>query len=329
MDPNKMIETIKESAKAGTKLGEIIEKVFGPRWTRKQADADAYADQKKLQIIRDNPDMEIAYIDDKFNAKYTPEALAFRAKQRISEESIRQENNIEKILGNTANELQSIEDISDKAVDDDWIYRFFNITKDVSNEEMQYIWGKILAGEIICPNSFSLRTLETLRNISHQEAELFQKISTYLIENEYGKFLPNDEYLLNKYEISISDIIRLEDCGFINATPIYEAHYISKNERYEYFKYAPYVIKICDKTKYNESVKDKYTFGLYPLTKAGLEISNLFEQQNNMQYAFSLVLTLKRNEKTKEIKLHKIIKEEGDIIEISSNDLLENLDKKI
>ena len=52
MDPNTAMETIGAGAKAATKLGEIVEKVFGPRWTRKQADADAYSDQRKLQTIR-------------------------------------------------------------------------------------------------------------------------------------------------------------------------------------------------------------------------------------------------------------------------------------
>ena len=55
MDPNTAMETIGAGAKAATKLGEIVEKVFGPRWTRKQADADAYSDQRKLQTIRENP----------------------------------------------------------------------------------------------------------------------------------------------------------------------------------------------------------------------------------------------------------------------------------
>lgn len=47
MDPETIMETAKECSKAASKLGGIIEKIFGPRWTKKQADADEYADQKK------------------------------------------------------------------------------------------------------------------------------------------------------------------------------------------------------------------------------------------------------------------------------------------
>ena len=51
MDPNTAMETIGAGAKAATKLGEIIEKVFGPRWTRKQADADAYACIREMFFV--------------------------------------------------------------------------------------------------------------------------------------------------------------------------------------------------------------------------------------------------------------------------------------
>ena len=67
MDPETIMETTKECSKAVSKLGGIIEKFFGPRWTKKQADADEYADQKKIDIIRKNPDMNISYADGKLN----------------------------------------------------------------------------------------------------------------------------------------------------------------------------------------------------------------------------------------------------------------------
>ena len=47
MDPNAAMEAAAESAKAFTKLQEIFQKMFNPHWTKKQADADAYADERK------------------------------------------------------------------------------------------------------------------------------------------------------------------------------------------------------------------------------------------------------------------------------------------
>ena len=131
VDINTALETAGEAAKGFNKFQDIISKIFNPRWTIKQADADAYADQKKLQTIRENPDMEIVYVDGKLNARQcTQDALAFRAEQRMLAEAVRHEVNIEKVLEVTAKELPTEENISDEPVDEDWITRFFNIVKD-------------------------------------------------------------------------------------------------------------------------------------------------------------------------------------------------------
>ena len=69
IDPNTAVSAAGEGAKAVSKLGEIVQKMFSPRWTRKQADADAYADDLKLQTIRNNPDMEVIYLNGQMSAR--------------------------------------------------------------------------------------------------------------------------------------------------------------------------------------------------------------------------------------------------------------------
>ena len=79
---------------------------------------------------------------------------------------------------------------------------------------MQELWARILAGEIKQPNSFSLRTLETLKNISKEEAELYVKVSKFLfysINSDYCLF--KNIPLLEKYNIKFSDILKLMDAG--------------------------------------------------------------------------------------------------------------------
>ena len=65
-------------------------------------------------------------------------------------------------------------------MDKDWFTRYFNIVQDISNEDIQDLWAKLLAGEIKQPGSFSYRTLETLKNMTTDEAELFTKIRDIL-----------------------------------------------------------------------------------------------------------------------------------------------------
>ena len=46
--------------------------------------------------------------------------------------------------------------------DFDWFVRFFEAVGNVSDETMQNLWAKILAGEIAHPSTFSLKTLDVM-----------------------------------------------------------------------------------------------------------------------------------------------------------------------
>lgn len=219
IDPNTAMSAAGEGAKAVSKFEEILQRIFGPKWTRNQADADAYADARKLQTIRDNPDMEIVFANGQMNARArTPEALALRAEQRQLAESIKQEENLEKILDKAQNELLSAKEISETPVDEDWLTRFFGIAKDVSSEDMQFIWGKILAGEIAKPGSFSVRTLETIRNINADEAKLFEKILPFVVSSGAARFIPADLTDFVEFGITFGNIIQLDECGLANSS---------------------------------------------------------------------------------------------------------------
>lgn len=282
MDPKSIVNATTETAKAANKFADIIERIKGPKWTRKQADADAYADEKKLQTIRNNPDMEIVYVDGQLNARErTPEALAFRAQQRQIADSIRKEENIENVLQFAANEITQMGDepVSDAPVDDDWITRFFDIAEDIGAQDIQFIWGKILAGEIKHPGSFSLRTLDVLRNLSKPEAEAFQTIAPYILKSGSDGFIISDNDILDSFGIKYDLISLLDDCGLLisGALISYEFNFSNAD-----------VDTICNK-KYLIELRNRVTplhidFGIYHLTKAGGELWSILDCPENKDY---------------------------------------------
>jgi len=73
---------------------------------------------------------------------------------------------------------------SDEAgpVDPDWRERFRSAAGDVSSEEMQEVWGQVLAQEAVTPGSVSIRTLRVLADLSRREMELFTKVVPYLLD---------------------------------------------------------------------------------------------------------------------------------------------------
>ena len=276
MDPDTAMETFSEGAKAATKFGEILEKVFGPRWTRKQAEADAYADEKKLQTIRNNPDMDIVYVNGQLNAKMkTPEALQMRAEIREHQESIRQQSNIENVLSQTANELLYTSDdaVSDDPIDDDWIARFFGIIRDISSQEMQFIWSKILAGEIKKPGSFSLRTLDVIRNLSQSEAIAFKKIVPFIVNNGPIYFILENLKYKEKYKIRHTDFLTLDACGLIslNNSTVYDPK-IGKSFQ-KYIVNDSYIVLARSTSAQEITV----TTEIDPLTKVGQELYSILD----------------------------------------------------
>ena len=287
MDPNSTLEAVGEGAKAITKFQEILLKVFGPAFTKRQAEADAYADARKLKTIRDNPDMEIVYANGQMNARQrTPEALAFRAEQRQLAESIRQEENIEKVLDIAGQELQSKEIISDQSVDEDWLTRFFGVAKDVSSSDMQLIWGKILAGEISRPKSFSMRTLETIRNISSDEAEVFESLLPFVMLNGQANFIPVDLIAFDEFAIPFSSILQMDECGLVSSSGLITIGIKAMDNAQEqpilYTK--DELLSVSDAP----SVNFDFTLRVYPLTRAAIELISIIDYSPNHDFFLKL-----------------------------------------
>lgn len=312
MDPNTAMEAATEGAKALTKFQEIVQKVFGPRWTRKQADADAYADERKLKTIRDNPDMEIVYIGGEMHARErTPEMLIQRAEHRMLTEAIRQEENIENVLEIAAQELQQDEDVSDEVVDEDWITRLFNIVKDISNKEMQCVWGKILAGEIKRPGSFSLRTLDTIRNLATNEAKLFQKVLPFVMcLGTTDAFISSDKEILKRYNISYDDILELDEAGLVKSKALRTTLKIIPHKPL-CISNKNYTLVFWNQKEQIETID----VSNYALTKAGFELFSLLSVDENLEYDCMLAEQLvKANSNKVRISVNKIISKSKDSV---------------
>ena len=304
MGDNTILDVAAESAKALTKFQEIIQKIFGPKWTNNQTDADMDANKKKLQLIRDNPDMEIVFIGEQMHARLkTDAAYAYRAEQRMLCESVRQEKNIENVLEIAADQIKTDEPISEKPVDEDWLIRLFSFAKDISSTEMQFVWGKILAGEIMRPGSFSLRTLETVRNISQHEAEMFQRICPLVLRcpgNEAKSiedYFVLEDYITNHLVFEFCDLQQLEDAGLITVRGFVSICFVVNPGETEYIKSCCKQIKITN----NGDQEIKVDHGAFFLTKAGKELYTLLAPScsTSDEYLDEVIALMKEKSSTK------------------------------
>ena len=301
------------SVPALEKFVEILCKGIG-RWyspidVRRMAKAKACEISVISEALRENADVPAVYDNGEIvlDTQNFGELMK-RAHQRMTYQELVKQNNIESVIGMAYQAIGNEEKVTDEPVDEDWILRFFNSVQDVSSAEMQRIWAGILAGEIRRPSSFSLRTLETLHNISKDEAELFQRIHKYIIKNGKKRYIPNEDVLLQNAGINYSDIVRLEECGLINA----DSNLAIENEEAHHMALAhnnKYVVFATAKNKFYLKVR------VFPLTRVGCEIESLFNTDTEYKFLVLFAQEMRKKYPSIDIKMHPIKSINENIIE--------------
>ena len=297
-------------------VSAAIGKVYEPRHIRKMADAEAYRINTVSEAMRNNCDLPIEYNSrDETTAIDTSDfnQLIQRTGARIAYQEVKKQQNIESVIDKAYAELETETHVSEEPVSEDWMNRFFNSVGDVSNDDMQKLFGMILAGEIKHPNSYSLRTLNVLRNLSRSEARLFTKIAPLVFKG----LILSDDKLLSKYGISYVDIIKLDDCGLVS----------SKNSRNTLQLEKDCVVLntkehlIFAKNENNSAYSLK--MGVYVLTPAGNELLQVVDSNKSESLMFDMAQVIQNENKDVHISLHRIVEIEEDGLKYETTDLLE------
>lgn len=127
-------------------------------------------------------------------------------------DTIRREANVTRALLHAEESLeQDPQEPPKSTVDEDWLFRWRDSASEVSSEELQDLWGRVLAGEIKAPGTYSLRTLEFLRNVSQGEAQAIAKLSQFVIEN----FIYRDNDMLEAKGLTFGFLLYMQQIGVI------------------------------------------------------------------------------------------------------------------
>ncbi|MBR3963767.1 MAG: DUF2806 domain-containing protein [Oscillospiraceae bacterium] len=302
-----LLDAAKVMVQPTIKLLDMIQSgvgtLYNPINMKRTADAKVYEIEKIGQALRDNSDIPIGYS----NGAITMDTQDFRefverTQSRLAYQEMTKQANIEKVSGRAYQLLEGEEDVENNPVEQDWTMRFFNCVEDVSNEKMQEIWSKILAGEVKKPGSFSMRTLETLKNISQKEAEVFQKVFPFIMSYGGECFISSDDDLLNQFDIFFADLMILGECGLVN-TSLSNNPKVSKSENS--FMYSDKVI--VHFWGYTQEEKE-ISIGVHLLTRAGKELYSILEHTGNKEYAVKWAEKIfNQNKNSVKVLVHNIL----------------------
>ena len=111
------------------------------------------------------------------------------AVQKFGHRVLREQVNLDMISQRAASEIrddsesmdQSAPEESSDTISDDWLNAFEMEARQKSTEEMQFFFGKVLAGEIRQPGSYSTRTVKILGSLDQKVADLFLTLCSMCI----------------------------------------------------------------------------------------------------------------------------------------------------
>ena len=252
---------------------------------RAQTDAEilrlqavAQSEARKLAI-----DPEVSVSGTVNISNYIEQSLKYQTTKRIS--------NVKSVVEKTADFVEGEEVPSDEP-NHDWTARFFEAVQDISSQQLQTLWSKILAGEIKSPGATSLLSLNILKNIDSETATLFESLCSkcvYLFPHSKYVFdarVPSmgthaGQNALEKFGLNYFSLMTLAEHSLINSDldsyvdiQICIGKLLDKNQSLRLpFKFNGQYW-ILQPNKHYTSSKDYKMKGV-ALTKAGRELSRV------------------------------------------------------
>lgn len=178
----------------------------------------------------------------------------------------------------------------EQKVDEDWLYRWRDYAGSVSSDDLQQLWGRILAGELKAPGRYSYRLLDFVRNLTKEEAGLIERIAPFVINN----FVVRDhDDILKKASVSFDILMELQDLGVLSgveALALQIQYPSSDNSRY---------VRLL--TSYgkgllieHDDAKKMVDLQIYSITNLGRQAFGLGKFSSNADYLIAVGRTIKK-----------------------------------
>lgn len=146
-------------------------------------------------------------------------------RERVKYQEQKRLANVQAVTAKAAVMLEGVQ-VEDAEPDHYWTARFFNDVQDVSSDDLQDLWAKVLSGEVKRGGSTSLRALDILKNIDARTAHLFGlfcSVAIYLTEEDghvTDARVPSlggeaSQNALEPFGLGFGDLNRLNEHGLI------------------------------------------------------------------------------------------------------------------
>ena len=236
-------------------------------------------------------------------------ALAAIAAETTGLRIIREQRNALKVLKYAADDLAATGAAAESGeaaeISDDWLNAFEREAVDMSSERMQSLFGKILAGEIRRPRSYSIRTLRLMAQLDNRAAELFQRFCSLTCTLAIGPTILDSRVIapgkpaaqngLQDHGLSYSELNILSEYGLISTEYASQMPYglavLQTDKPYAPFCYANRYYFLMSDGAVNPDTFNAPGIGL---STAGQELLSIVEKTELPHYTVELSGFFKR-----------------------------------
>ena len=164
-------------------IGSVAGSMLAPYRARQEAKAETIRSEARTRALTTEAEaMSQALSHFRTPSTSTQGEIAFHEQidARLLFQEEKRQRNIEDVVHRSAEHLQGKE-VPDEEPDHDWVSRFFGDVQDVSSAEMKELYSRMLAGQIERPGSFSLLSMNVLRDLDSNAARLFRTLCSACI----------------------------------------------------------------------------------------------------------------------------------------------------
>ena len=175
------VEKLLDYAASG--VGSVAGPMLASWRARRGADArqiTAVGEADSLQIIAEAQSAAREVLVAPASSVQGELSIGETVSQRIQFQEEKRQRNIGAVVGRAYQELED-EEAPAQEPDHDWTARFFSDVQDISSDDMQILWAKVLAGEVKNPGSTSLKSLNILRSLDQSTAQLFRDLCSVCV----------------------------------------------------------------------------------------------------------------------------------------------------
>jgi Protein of unknown function (DUF2806) len=244
--------------------------------------------------------------------------ISEKVSQQKKAHDLQEEVNLSKTIILAEDELlRSNQEPSNEEVDPDWYTRWRENAKSVRNDELRRIWARTLAGEVKSPGTYSLRTLDLIKNLSQADAVAISKLGQFSIRDLIIKCA-----YLKENGIEFEFLLHMDDLGIMSGVQGGEISGLEFN------------LNSIEKDKFRGSLisrnkilliesddpSKKLSLPCYKLTKIGAEILSLGDFNTDDQYMREIGVLIKN--KGFDVKLATCVRVSSNSVNYSNAELL-------